>query len=65
MITHHLNDIDCARLREANRLLTEITDSHCHSCECELCVARQLTDVQDEDSYHVPDVVPGARNEDN
>jgi hypothetical protein len=46
------------KLAEANRLLTELTESHSHACECELCLARVLTDVQDEASYTVPGVIP-------
>lgn len=51
--THHLSPSERLKLQEANALLREITDGHCHSCECSLCDARASTDVQEEESYHV------------
>lgn len=52
-MTHHLTEAERANLAQANRLLTGITVAHCHTCACELCEARALTDVQEEASYHV------------
>jgi hypothetical protein len=43
-----LSEADRAKLAEANRLLTELTEGHSSACECELCEARWRTDVQDE-----------------
>jgi hypothetical protein len=42
-----LNEADRAKLAEANRLLTELTEGHSSACECGLCEARWRTDVQD------------------
>ena len=61
-LTHHLTDAERLQLAQANRLLTAITDAHCHSCECCLCEARALTDVQDEEAYHV-EYVPAETGE--
>lgn len=45
--TTRLSDADWSAQCEANRLLTQITAGHHHTCECWLCEARILTDVQD------------------
>jgi hypothetical protein len=45
------------KLSEANRRLTELTEGHHHTCGCELCRARWLTDVQDAPAaWTIPDV---------
>jgi hypothetical protein len=45
------------KLSEANRLLTELTEGHHHTCARELCRARWLTDVQDAPgAWTIPDV---------
>jgi hypothetical protein len=46
-ITVTLDKAEREKLTEANRLLTELTEGHHHTCACELCRARWLTDVQD------------------
>jgi hypothetical protein len=51
--THDLEPRERPMLRRANELLTELTVNHSHTCQCELCVARMLTDVQEEESFHV------------
>lgn len=43
-----LNPAEQGKLTEANRLLTELTETHTHACGCTLCEARALTDVQDQ-----------------
>jgi hypothetical protein len=52
-----LSDDDMAKLAQANRLLTQLTESHSHSCHCLLCEARWMTDVQGPASRAVPCVV--------
>jgi hypothetical protein len=42
-----LGPTERAKLAEANRLLTELTEAHSHACGCELCEARWRTDEQD------------------
>jgi len=42
-----LDEADRAKLTEANRLLTELTEGHAHCCDCEICEARWRTEVQD------------------
>lgn len=51
--THELTVTERVQLTEANRLLTAITTPHHPCCECMLCQARMLTDVQDEASFTV------------
>lgn len=46
-ITRRLNDEQWKKLVEANKLLWDLTDGHCHMCKCEFCEARMLTDIQD------------------
>jgi hypothetical protein len=44
------------KLSEANRLLTELTQGQ-HTCACELCRARWLTDGQDAPgAWAIPEV---------
>jgi hypothetical protein len=52
-LTHHLTGSERDALATANQLLTQITVHHCHNCDCELCEARMLTDVQDAGCFHV------------
>jgi len=40
-----------AALKEANRLLTEITENHDVWCECEWCEARMLTYIDDTSGF--------------
>jgi hypothetical protein len=57
MTTVSLTEVEMAQLRSANALLWRITDSHVPMCECILCTARWMTDVQDEESRFVPNVM--------
>jgi hypothetical protein len=59
-VIHHLSQPETRWLRLANELLTRVTVAHAACCECELCRARMLTDVQDEESFHVPFIVDRA-----
>jgi hypothetical protein len=45
-----------AKLTEANRLLTELTEPHDSGCYCMLCEARMLLDVQDAESASIENV---------
>jgi hypothetical protein len=57
-----LDEADRAKLAEANRLLTELTEGHSSACGCELCEARWRTDVQDEPGcWTVPGVTPAEQ----
>jgi hypothetical protein len=55
---HALTAAEQLTLTTANRMLTRLTVTHHHSCACELCEARMLTDVQDgpRDGWTVPGV---------
>jgi hypothetical protein len=54
-------------LTVANRILTRLTERHHHACECMLCDARMLTDVQDgpEDGWTVPGVTLAGLGDEN
>jgi hypothetical protein len=55
-----LPEADRAKLAQANRLLTELTEAHSHACGCALCEARWQTDVQHApECWTIPGVVPG------
>ena len=61
-INRRLTDAEWNALTQANSILERLTESHHHTCDCSLCTARMLTDVQDEESRvvrYVP-VVDGA-----
>jgi hypothetical protein len=47
MSNHHLTPEEQQQLTAVNEVLTRLTVAHHHICECELCGARMLTDVQD------------------
>ena len=47
MSDHILNTGESLTLAAVNRMLTRLSEAHHHACECELCEARMLTDVQD------------------
>jgi hypothetical protein len=47
MSTHQLTAAEQLTLTTVNKMLTRLTVTHHHTCECELCKARTLTDVQD------------------
>jgi hypothetical protein len=47
MSEHRLTADEQRQLATVNQLLTRLTVAHHHTCECELCGARMLTDVQD------------------
>lgn len=59
---HHLNALESHHLRQANKLLTTITEAHSHSCACLLCEARTLTGTQDSESLTIDNVVPWERD---
>ena len=56
---HRLSATERSQLSQANRLLTRLTETHSHACECHLCEARLLTDTQDAKSWLVH-FVPSA-----
>jgi hypothetical protein len=55
-LTHNLDPLEAHWLREANRFLDHVTESHRHDCTCELCRARVLCDCQDSESLTIPGV---------
>ncbi|MCI0462123.1 MAG: hypothetical protein L0Z62_34660 [Gemmataceae bacterium] len=46
MATHRLSQTDQLRLRVACRMLGHLTRGHHPQCECDLCQARALTEVE-------------------
>lgn len=54
---HDLDHMERCYLNCVNVTLTKLTERHDAACECELCRARMLTDVQDEASFHIPCVL--------
>ena len=47
MSQYQLTPAERAKSMQVNRLLTEVTEAHYHTCECVLCESRWRTDSQD------------------
>jgi hypothetical protein len=58
MSQHLLSDEEQMAMTAVNKMLTRLTVTHHHTCACELCRARMLTDVQDgpREGWTVPGV---------
>jgi len=50
---HRLTDSEALKLRIANMLLWQITNTHGTWCECDWCLAREATDTQNADSLEI------------